>query len=218
MNMSTQTSANIGFVFSRGWAMPQNFFAPLQTELLRRYPGASMQTLDACDWSPARQWFGIGHSFGFVQLLRTPANWRGLVSLCGFTHFSATAGLAGVPPQSLQALRTNVENDRETALRHFYRQCNLPLRPSDIPPLQSLLQGLDDLATCRESLNAPVFALAAANDAIVPPELTQASFPAQEICWHPTAGHALGWQEADWCAERISTWLTHQLLAQEAAV
>lgn len=207
----------IGFVFFSGWAMPPDFFVPLQAALLQHFPHAKTHhiqpgyfgdaQLGLPDWPHPIRWFGIGHSYGLMRLLCTPAPWQGIVSLCGFTHFQAHGEVA-------QTLRQGLLENCNTTLRRFYRLCALPgtLRPATVTHPHTLLADLDALLTCTaETLPAtPLLALAATDDEVVPPDLTRECFAAPDIRWRDKTGHALGWFEPDWCAEQISTWLSQQ--------
>lgn len=222
----------IGFVFSPGWAMPPDFFAPLQTALLQYFPRAKTHSihpayfdegqLDLPDWPQKMYWFGIGHSYGLMRLLRTPAPWRGMISLCGFTYFCAHHELPGVAPEIAQALRQGMLENSSATLRRFYRLCGLPgtFRPPAVTHLHTLLADLDELLTCRATnspmlLTTPLLALASKDDAVVPVDLTNACFVPSSIHWHPTQasggangrGHALGMLEPAWCAEQIAAWI-----------
>ncbi len=204
------TSAALGFVFCPGWAMPQDFFAPLQTALAEFFPHAPMHNLDPVSAPlPQRQWIGIGHSWGFVRLLHRAQPWQGLVSINGFTHFCATPQAPGVAREMFQQLQDGMSHDPATTLRRFYRLCGLPstLRPANDLPLAFLQSELAALGQCDEVCPNTLLALAAVNDAVVPAALTRACFDGHPLHWHPDAGHALGWQAPQWCAEKIATWV-----------
>lgn len=230
---------NPGLIFSPGWAMPGNFFAPLQTALLQHFPTARIHHLQpgyfmtpSSDKAPAlpdeppeTRWFGIGHSYGFIRLMRfmqaqqtsSPTAlsahniWHGLISLCGFTHFCAQPEKPGVAPIVADALRQGVQENCDAALRRFYRLCSLPgtVRPATVVQPHTLLDDLDDLLTCDviKPPLIPLLALASSNDAVVPPILTRTCFAESTLHWHAHAGHALGWREADWCAAHIAAWI-----------
>lgn len=221
----------LGFVFCPGWAMPVDFFVPLQKILSHSFPQASYHLFDLgyfnteptqnFDWSNATHWFGIGHSYGLIRLLRLTQFWHGLVSICGFTHYSAAINKIGVAPESLQMLQKLVAENCAAGLRYFHRQCNLPatIRPNHMLQKERILTDLNDLAHCYESPITTTLALASRNDAIVPTELTCACFAESTIHWHEYAGHALGLLDPDWCAARIGGWISSQISSnQEHAI
>jgi len=203
------TSAALGFVFCPGWAMPHDFFAPLQTALAEFFPNATMRNLDEADAAPPhQQWIGIGHSWGFVRLLRRAQPWHGLVSINGFTHFCATPQAPGVAREMFQQLQDGMAHDPAATVRRFYRLCGLPsaLRPAEDLPFAALQRELAELGQCDEVCPNTMLALAAENDAVVPAALTRVCFDGHPQHWHADAGHALGWQASQWCAEKIAAW------------
>ena len=213
--MTDLVRPRFGFVFAHGWAMTPDFFTPLAAQLAQRFPDAPCHFLNLVYFSapsslptkldPQIHWIGIGHSYGWVRLLREsrrlPINWHCLISIAGFTRFA-------VDPALPQALLARLQTKPAATLRQFYRLCGLPDAhyPSATPHTERLEHDLRDLMTCDEqqALAAQRFiVLASRNDAVVPPELTQHCFANAEIYWHEQAGHALGLVAMDWCAERI---------------
>jgi pimeloyl-[acyl-carrier protein] methyl ester esterase len=62
----------------------------------------------------------------------------------------------------------------------------------------------------RSPGRAPILALAAADDRIVPEAMSRAAFgarPSVRLEIRPDGGHALPWTRPAWCAERIAAWL-----------
>ncbi|TAK90985.1 MAG: hypothetical protein EPO06_06600 [Burkholderiaceae bacterium] len=220
------TPASLGFVFCAGWALPRDFLAPLQAALAEHFPAAPMRTIDLNYFkaapllatAPAQHWIGIGHSWGFVQLLRSAQPWRGLVSINGFTHFCATPQAPGVAREMFQQLQDGMVHDPAATVRRFYRLCGLPstLRPAEDLPFAALQRELTELGQCDEVCPNTLLALAAENDAVVPAALTRYCFDGHPQHWHPDAGHALGWHAPQWCAEKIAAWV-NSLPPQEHA-
>ncbi len=166
----------------------------------------------------------VGHSLGFLWLLerlREPSvreRCRGLVSIGGFSRFVRGDDFeAGVDPRLLQRMQKKWPRDPQAVLNDFRR------RGGQLPPVaavtdnnrndEALLQGLQWLETWdhRPTLAAwegPLLALAARDDAIVPPAMSEACFgAAPTVHWFETGGHLLPLSEPDRCAERVRAFL-----------
>lgn len=153
----------------------------------------------------------IGHSFGAMWLLKHgPRPMKGFVSIAGFDCFHRHAP-AGVIPAMKEGLRT----DPQAQMRRFWRACGLGDEGVGgvIDPVP-LIAGLDWLATWdaskeRETLDAPVLALAAEDDQIVRKEMAHAVWGdgKADLRWRPAGGHALPVTEPDWCAREIKSFI-----------
>lgn len=151
---------------------------------------------------------GVGHSLGFLWLLRHAAlRCRALLSLGGFARFTADTGYRGVHPAALAQMRRRFSDDPEAALSAFWRDCGaasgVPVQGMD---KTALLRGLDWLQTWDERAElaaAPrVSALAGRKDTIVPAEMSAAAFAGRETAW-ADCGHALPLLEPRLVADAI---------------
>ena len=175
---------------------------------------------------------GVGHSLGLLWLLRhgrVPL--RGLVSLGGFSVFTAMEGApCGVSSTAVKVMRRGLGRDHAAVLKTFHRNCGTP--PELIPDFakarpERLTEGLDWLLTWDERAAlephgvtlpsqgrgdkgvVPLSALAARDDAIVPPALTSACFAgsASRLEWLPSGGHAFPLTRTTVCAGHIRRFL-----------
>lgn len=210
-------------VFVPGWGLNPDFWAPLIRELAD-FPNI---TLDMGYFGPARlnvpAFAGstavVGHSLGVLWLLHeTPFPFDALVSLGGFPAYTAKPDFpVGVSPAAVRAMRRNLAKDAPATLRAFYAQCALDDPPG--PGLSQanqarLSQGLDRLLTwdARPSLKSPhppILALATADDAVVPLDLTQTAFAdtAEKLVVFPSGGHGFAYGLAKECARHIRKFL-----------
>ena len=97
--MSGNRTQSLTLVFAEGWAMDARFWEPLAAHFADhelRFCTRQYYLDDAgndCESAGETGWVGIGHSYGFRRLLDCQlANCRGLVSICGFYDFVASAG------------------------------------------------------------------------------------------------------------------------------
>lgn len=218
-----------GFVLHPGWGFPADALAPWAEALARRWPGAPVRLQDRGHFrgdsgtasppapGPGIGWIGIGHSFGHAVLRQSGTPWRGLVALHGFTRFCRRPGRPqGTPPRLIDAMRARLKTEPQAVLQDFHRLCGDAQR---LPPAEPDLERLDaDLLALREldlpPADAPLLVLASRGDAVVPPALTEACFPAGEA--------ELAWREGDHCAwlraaqegvDLVADWLDRRLPA-----
>ncbi|MBF0371392.1 MAG: alpha/beta hydrolase [Magnetococcales bacterium] len=219
-----------------GWGFGPGFWRPLSALLGPErcrlvdlgFSGRMQLPID-----PHEPFIGIGHSMGFLWLLRqlrasesaaeptlTPANCLGLVSINGFSRFSRSRDFkAGISPRIIKQMQSRLSHDPQGVLGDFRQQSGLPpitrgmgLGGLQVGPLQA---GLDGLANWdeRERFNqwsGPWLGLAGQDDAIVPPALTRQSFGAQspsKLIWSQSGGHLLPLTRTAWCGEQLSGFL-----------
>ncbi len=60
-----------------------------------------------------------------------------------------------------------------------------------------------DAEDAKADLQCPVLALAARDDAVVPPAMTEAVWQGQNILWSPDGGHVLPMRHSAWCARNV---------------
>jgi pimeloyl-[acyl-carrier protein] methyl ester esterase len=198
-------------VLLHGWGYDASFWTPLRESLAPEsetlawdlgYFGAESMP------APGREAYAIGHSFGVLWFLRhRPFAWRGLVSINGFSRFSAGADFSdGVPLTQLSRLRASVADNAQEALTGFRQRSGDPIPLPSAPDRKRLLDGLDHLRIWDERPSQPDLILCGESDKVVPPALSRASFAAGTIQWHE-GGHLLPQQDPEWCADRIRAWL-----------
>ncbi|WP_243367883.1 alpha/beta fold hydrolase [Fundidesulfovibrio soli] len=205
-------------LLTHGWGFGPAFWSPL----LEALGGVDAHRLDMGFFGPPRlelppgpsgPWLAVGHSLGALWLLREAlpqleGRLTGFVSLGGFPLFD-------VPPGPTRAMRRGLGRDAALVLGNFYTACGLPeaLHPdvSSADP-ERLAEGLDALLRWDErerlaGLDVPLLALAAEDDAIAPPELSRASFPADRLVMLPDGGHAFPFSRPGICARHLRAFM-----------
>ncbi len=216
---------SIGLAFFHGWGLTGAFWDRLREALPeyahavidQGYSGGTSHT----PWSDATRWIAVGHSKGWADALHYPnqhhgaPEWAATVSLCGFTHFCARhADDAGQARRVVERMVKVFGKAPHEVLNDFLSRCELAdcLPDSDqalaLPALQADLTALIDMDVSHlfKARALPHLALAAQDDVIVSPALSEAAWsgaPQTQLLWHPTGGHALGHAHADWCAQAI---------------
>jgi len=217
---------SLRLLFVHGWAFTPAFWEPLVREL----PEAPCHCLDLGFFGPERldmpvvdgEVVAVGHSLGLLWLLReAQLPLRGVVSLGGFPVFTAQEDLpCGVSSTAVRVMRRGLGRGPAAlaaVLETFHRNCGTP--PEHRPDFASarperLAEGLDwllswDQRAALGALGVPVSALAARDDAIVPPALTTACFAgkASRLEWLATGGHVFPFTQAPACARHIRAFL-----------
>lgn len=133
-----------------------------------------------------------GHSMGLLWLLTTrPCRWRRLVSVNGFSRFTAAPDFPqGTPPRLVDRMLSRLERDPVAVLTDFRARCGVG--PADrAPDAARLAEGLHLLrdGDARPLDRSLVTALAGGADPIVPTEMTQAMFSG--ACVVPDGDHLL---------------------------
>lgn len=149
----------------------------------------------------------VGHSFGLLWLLKHgPKRPRGLVSVAGFDCFSAH-----VARETLERMKAGLTRNAAAQMRAFWQACGLEesFAPPECLDVATLKAGLDWLASWdererRAGLQAPILALAARDDRIVPASATEAMWGDGKLIWRQEGGHALPLTAPDWCADAIA--------------
>ena len=168
----------------------------------------------------------IGHSLGVARLLDWSMEWmssgrllpwRAFIACCGFSRFCQRNDFPqGVDVKVLESMQIRIRTGRVTTVLDDFRAACGDQTPPDGPwDVDRLDEGLSYLAACdtRQALAAlpcPVLALAARDDAIVPPLMTEDSFSSATIVWSDHGGHILPRSRPLWCANQITTFIHHQ--------
>ncbi len=192
-------------VLVHGWGFDARIWAPLTGRL----QGASTTQVDlgfiAAPSEADHDSILIGHSLGVLWLLKEGGRpCKGLVSIQGFDRFCPH-----VPAARVAALKRGLDQNPERTLQAFRGSCGAPDYPEG-PALNvgRLQQGLDwlmhwDARPARKRLQCPMLILAARDDAIVPPAMTEAVWEKSAVFWSPTGGHVLPLRHPDWCARHV---------------
>jgi len=195
-------------VLVHGWG----FHAGIWAEMAKRLPGAEITLIDlgfvggglasATDWPEDA--VAVGHSLGVLWLLKQGRSFKGLISIQGFDRFCPH-----VPPSRVSALKRGLARDPGGTMQAFWRSCGaLDFAPPEALDIPRLDEGLDwlmhwEAEAAKQTLDCPVLALAARDDAIVPPAMTEAIWQERRIVWSPDGGHVLPLRHPDWCARHV---------------
>lgn len=197
------------FVLVHGWGFDASFWEPL----VARLENATVTLVDlgfigepseACTDRPD-DCILAGHSLGVLWLLKAGANrCKGFVSIQGFDRFCPH-----VPEVRVAALKRGLDRDPVGTMQSFWRSCGV----SDIPATPALnvprlREGLDwlmhwDERDAKKALECPTLTLAARDDVVVPPAMTEAVWGKKTIQWSPDGGHGLPLRRPDWCARHV---------------
>jgi pimeloyl-[acyl-carrier protein] methyl ester esterase len=199
-------------VLVHGWG----FHAGLWRGVLDHLPGATATLVDlgfiaggpngVQDWPPDA--VAVGHSLGVLWLLHQAAtegrSFSGLVSIQGFDCFSCH-----IPWSRTAAMRRELRRDAAATLNAFWDACGAEaFAPKQELNVDRLDQGLGwlmdwDAREARTGLACPTLALAARDDAVVPPAMTEAIWADGTIHWSPNGGHVLPLRHPEWCARHV---------------
>lgn len=206
-----------------GWGLGQGFWRLTRNAL----PSSNILTVDMGFFGPGTiptpeepPVVGIGHSLGFMWLLGNleKYNFKGLVSVNGFARFAAADHYPGVADRIIARMISQFRRSPQKVLEDFRKRAAMP--PGRIPSNEKINSETLEKALlhlqkgdCREILaktRLPVLALAARDDAIVPPEMTEACFGQiadKKIEWSESGGHALPFNKPAWTAEQINLFI-----------
>jgi pimeloyl-[acyl-carrier protein] methyl ester esterase len=196
------------FVLVHGWG----FHAGIWTDLVGHLEGAEITLLDLGflaggpkgenDWP--HDAIAVGHSLGLLWLLaRGGGRFRALVSMQGFDCFACH-----IARSRIAALKRGIEREPVATLEAFWGSCGAPgFAPPQALVVPRLYEGLDwlmhwDARDVKEGLKCPVLAIAARDDAIVPPAMSQ-SIWREGLIWSPDSGHVLPLRHPQWCARHV---------------
>lgn len=197
------------FVFVHGWGFHPGVWADVVAQL----PEADVSLVDlgfvAGGPASGNDWpddaIAVGHSLGLLWLLKEGgARFRGLVSVQGFDRFCPH-----VPETRVAALKRGLVRDPGGTLKAFWSSCGAPdFADPGALDVARLDEGLDwlmhwDAEEAKKRLECPVLTLAARDDAIVPPAMSEAVWGHNPILWSPDGAHVLPLRHPDWCARHV---------------
>lgn len=162
---------------------------------------------------------GIGHSLGLLKLIKFYKNFECLIGLNGFTNFLGNeAFLRRKRLLELKTLKRNLELNPKTTLKRFYERCGIPEFIDHCPENLVLEKMVSDLKVLETSIAlpaVPTLLLMAADDPVVPQQLTMEmieGFPSVQYHSFDQGGHNLGYVKALEVYEKITRFLNEQLL------
>ena len=197
------------FVLVHGWG----FHSGIWADFMRHLDGAGVTLVDlgfvaggpkgATEW-PADA-IAVGHSLGLLWLLKERyGRFRGLVSIQGFDCFCCH-----IAPSRVQALKRGLEREPHGTLQAFWRSCGAAgFALPEALNVARLDEGLDwlmhwDAREAKDGLTCPMLALAARDDAIVPPTMSEAIWQTTGIVWADDGGHVLPLRHPERCARHV---------------
>jgi pimeloyl-[acyl-carrier protein] methyl ester esterase len=205
-------------VLVHGWGFDAEVWRPFR----RALGGLATETVDLGFFgrplTPALEGRGpvvaVGHSLGFLWLLREhPFAWRALVSIAGMPRFTRAKDFShGVAPRLVARMAARFAVEPAATLAEFRARCGCAngarVRAMDVGRLGEGLRWLIewDVRPALAGEAGPVLALAADDDAIVAPALSEEVFgnrPATVLHRAEGGGHALPLTRPDWCAAHV---------------
>lgn len=208
-------------VLAHGWGFDRQVWDDVRSRLA---PSHRVETIDfgffgAVSPAPtlAEPVIAVGHSLGACWwLAQSPIPWRRLLAINGFPRFTEAADYApAVAQRVLARMRKAFAQNPAGVLAEFRAACGAPPAP-DAFDAARLADGLDWLAQWdgRARLAeraADVWALAGADDPIVPAGMSRAALaclPAGHLAFAAAPGHILPLTAPNLCAqwiERVAT-------------
>lgn len=201
------------FVLVHGWG----FNAALWGEMSAHLRDSELTFIDlgflaggpkgAATWPESA--IAVGHSLGLLWLLHQTkeqgqAQFRALVSIQGFDRFCPH-----VPASRVAGMRRGLRRNAYQMLEAFWRGCGAAnYAPPEALNVGRLDEGLGWLADwdeieARAKLTCPTLALAARDDTVVPPLMSEAIWGSNNIRWSETGGHVLPLKHPVWCANHV---------------
>ncbi len=208
-------------VLVHGWGFDSSFWDPLRAAL----PDTETLAVDhgflGKPYRPpipeSGKRIAVGHSLGVLWLLReSPFAWDAFVAVNGFPRFVEGEGFGPAQPRRfVERMRRRLLQDPLQVATDFLALCGAPPPSRDLD-VDAMAAGLSwllewDARAILDTDSAPKLILAARNDEIVPPAMTEAGFadvPGTTMAWHETGGHLLPVTAPEWCAGRIREILT----------
>jgi len=197
------------FVLVHGWG----FHAGMWADVVAHLDDAEVTLVDLgfvsggprgeADWPSDA--IAVGHSLGLLWLLQQGGGrFRALVSVQGFDCFCCH-----IAPSRVAALKRGLERDPGATLQAFWRSCGAAgFALPEALNVGRLDQGLDwlmhwDARKAKDQLACPILALAARDDAIVPPPMSETIWQNAGLIWSPDGGHVLPLRHPRWVAHHV---------------
>ncbi|WP_420223861.1 alpha/beta fold hydrolase [Pigmentiphaga litoralis] len=163
---------------------------------------------------PSEPFIAVAHSFGMMRVLKDlPPHCLGIVCLNGFARFSAAPDFtAGTPLRLIDRMLQRLRQDPMGVVNTFRARCGAEPYPVttelDVDALFEDLSALrdDDARTALAACPAPVVAVAAEDDPIVPAGMTAMTFAhlsSVSVVLLPEGGHLLPVTHPAECADAV---------------
>jgi pimeloyl-[acyl-carrier protein] methyl ester esterase len=205
-------ASNVHFVFVHGWGFNAGIWGDLTGYM--RNSKVSLVDLGFIAGGPkaVTTWpsdaIAVGHSLGVLWLLHRAGEgnppFRALVSIQGFDRFCPH-----IPPSRVAGMRRELRRDAYQTVEAFWRGCGTePFASPEALNVARLDEGLGwlmewDETNARAELACPILALAARDDAVMPPAMSEAIWRSDTILWSDTGGHVLPLKHPEWCANHV---------------
>ena len=119
---------------------------------------------------------GVGHSMGFMWLLKNLKNPVSLISVSGFDCFHSIYN-----KKIIESMRSNIKKNTSVQMKHFHKIAGAPYFSKRIFDCIALDEGLKNLGEwnleenlCKSQI--PIFSLASSDDKIIPIEYSKRVF------------------------------------------
>ena len=194
-----------------GWGFGAGFW----DSLLERLPDLDAERIDLGFYGePFRPAVNrplvVAHSMGLAWALANIARpWAGVLAVNAFARFTrAQHFIEGVPPRMIERMQSRFAAEPRTVTAEFLGRCGIDSPDTSAIAPEPLGESLAWLGKCDERtslrmLSCPRLALAGMNDPIVPPAMSVASFPADELILAEGGGHLLPLTHPDWGAANL---------------
>lgn len=193
----------IHFVLAHGFGFTDDYWRNLRPLL----PGTcSMlgQPLPPLGASDIR--VGVGHSLGFIHLIRSGFSFNLLVGLQTFLNFCGTGEERQARLSQVDAMIRLFRRDASHALAQFYQACGYHSKQSQRANAETLIRHLGELKEVCSLPRSPALIVATRKDPIVPIHLVEENFSnssAKLICLEEISHHSFGFLEASLAARLI---------------
>ena len=194
-----------------GWGFGAGFW----DGLLQRLPDLEAERIDLGFYGEPRmpavsRPLVVAHSMGLAwALANIPRPWTGLLAVNAFARFTRSPHfIEGVPPRMVERMQTRFATEPRAVAAEFLTRCGIASPDTAAMDAAPLGESLAWLGKCDERssllmLSCPRLALAGMNDPIVPPAMSTASFPAEELILAEGGGHLLPLTHPDWVAANL---------------
>ena len=197
-------------VFIHGWGCDASYWDQLAGHL----PDKDHHRIDLGYLAPASNFDVLGndeaiyvtHSFGTMWFLQNqPQNLKALIAINGFSAFQHHAD-----ERTLKTMMLRLKRAPEKQMQEFWDVYDLPHSTTlNLPALQKGLRNMIDwdLKTELENLSCPVMSLIGRKDLILNNEIMRADWGKYELHVAEDGGHSLPVSHAQWCADKIKTFV-----------
>ena len=170
------TSSEVVFILANGFGFDNEFWKLCQFFLKQNHKFLSDININTYKFEKNKKFIGIGHSLGFIKLLRSGINFSQIIGLNAFSNFLGNC--AKIREKRSAELNTFEKmfrlNPRKTLLG-FYKKCGC-----NYSPAINLVEAAKDFDLLRAEIifseNIPITILASTNDPVVPQEIITDNF------------------------------------------